>query len=759
MLNSDSTVDKEDTIVMYQCSTQNGNQTCKRTYGYAEISKKYYEIADISKELFKDDISNDKRAKDSDSKEETQTEEFSEEFSEKTTEEFTEKTTEEFTEKTTEGIEEATNNESCSSNSLFGLLFNDFQNRISLCLGGIINVYRIGNVTFKILGETKIVKFIRKEKYGISYYTSDFRSTNANYIFNVIVSDSKISQSDVETINADKWYFGVYSNYDCSDYSCITEVLVGVGSSLSDDVGDISNSYGDKTISFPQSIYDNKNYLLNVKAGNKISSGPFNTALKNLKVPNSSSAGIVVSSIAADNSKGTPALIAFNNFYSKINYCLDDKTNEIISRRTNICINRSLDCSYYYCDSGICEPSSDTCPDLTKSKCDPRNYELQSNCENGYYLVDNGIVKEINGIGYLYYCENRSCSQIDRAGLFKNADTTNNIPFIKCSNKYKSEDNYSNQCVGLPYPGNKETKCSNPGDLINVTKDNNENEVHICLFGSGSKKTVTFTSEDADPILITSGHRLFGLVTNSGNIDLLVLKVDALSIYVVNGSFLITKNSEIATTANQKGKHYICINNYICFYEFRVGYYYNELNSYDPTAVPFIQCDRSECSTIEITKTSCSSSLTNDESIAKEGELFITTQRDSMGNDIVNYNICLDTTVDQPISFNLGNRNNIYNYDYYINSYELLISSNNRNSIFPYNPNKYLIIYISNLDIQLEYRNDLYYLADPYNKIYRKYRMNEENCPSSDSIIEFEILCPYDPDYKDAYSYYKKIIE
>ena len=54
-------------------------------------------------------------------------------------------------------------------------------------------------------------------------------------------------------------------------------------------------------------------------------------------------------------------------------------------------------------------------------------------------------------------------------------------------------------------------------------------------------------------------------------------------------------------------------------------------------------------------------------------------------------------------------------------------------------------------------RYDLYYQANLDNMIYRKYKMEKQSCPASESIIEFELLCPFDSSYNDNYSFYQKI--
>jgi len=777
MMNSGSIVEKEDSLIIYQCNTDKEGQICKRTYGYAEIDSKYYEITDTSKEMFKDEdkglnnaSSNTKRTNiNRDDKDKGSGTSPNGNYNYGNSTEY-DKGSGGSGSGNPEGDNQSNNNptniysETCSDRSKLGLLINHITKGPSFCLN-INSIYKVGDVTIKVVGNLNFVKFFWNTRNRESSFISDFNIYSGSSAANVevLTFSPHVSDPNIKMINIDKWYILVDTSYNCEkENSCISEIQLGVSSNNgnnNDNNNNESSLVNDgMMVTFPRSVYDNKNYLLKINTGNNISTGPFSMVINNIKIPKSFNAGIIVSAIAPDENKKTPALLVFDNFYSKTNYCLDEENYEIISRRMNLCKGYN-NCSYYYCDNGVCEPSTNTCPNVMNEVCDPRSYELQTNCDDGYYLVnENGIVKVIDVTGDLFYCENGFCSQISRSGLYKNTD--NNVPLIKCSNKFTNEDNYTNQCVGLAYPSEKITKCVSPGDLINKVNDKGENEVHICLFSHEKVKTITFTAEDTDPIFTTSENSLFGLRTNSYNVDRLIVKVDSLSIYIVNGNYLINKNDEIATTANQEGKRYICINNYICLFEYTVGYYYNELRFFDPTVVPYIQCDENKCLTIDITKTSCSSSLANDKSVAKEGELFITTQKDENGDNIVNYNICLDTTVDRPISFDLGNSNNIINdYDIHIYSFDLLISSNNKNSIFPYNPNKYLIGYVKNLDVQLEYRYDLYYQADSDNIIYRKYRMNENDCPKIESIIEYEILCPYDPDYNNRYSYYQRIQE
>jgi len=52
----------------------------------------------------------------------------------------------------------------------------------------------------------------------------------------------------------------------------------------------------------------------------------------------------------------------FKFYHKEINYCLNNETSEIISRKTNVCLNKKTQCSpYYYCKEGICKSSKTTC--------------------------------------------------------------------------------------------------------------------------------------------------------------------------------------------------------------------------------------------------------------------------------------------------------------------------------------------------------------------------------------------------------------
>ena len=174
---------------------------------------------------------------------------------------------------------------------------------------------------------------------------------------------------------------------------------------------------------------------------------------------------------------------------------------------------------------------------------------------------------------------------------------------------------------------------------------------------------------------------------------------------IVNGNYLLNKNDEVIINSNELGKLYICYNNYICYLDETIGYYYNQMKNYYSDAYPYIQCtfnSQSQCALIDIYKTRCSVPSDKDGSIAGAGELFITTEKDQTNNDRIVYNICLDTTVKQPISYPLGSTNKNSDYTEYIDSYELLISTSNEDSIFPYKPNKYLIGYVTDKTIKLE---------------------------------------------------------
>jgi len=276
MLNSSSEVKKEDSLVMYQCYTTNDTPSCKKTYGYTEINSEYYEINDTtSQKVLFENGNNDKKK--------------------------------------------------CDNNTLYGLLIDHQQHGASLCLNNINEVYVISGVTFRVVGFTDQIKMTYYHP-GSTSESSTVVTVNNNIVghtaFNVYVTifDPSNTYPNYEFVNVGKYYLCVDPSYPCESETCTTEVLIGISSSMANDDNYKDNDYNsialntEKMITFPSSVYDNKDYLLKYYTGSAISAGPFSTLLSsNVK---SYDTGIVVSSIASNSEKGTPSILAFNNFYT-----------------------------------------------------------------------------------------------------------------------------------------------------------------------------------------------------------------------------------------------------------------------------------------------------------------------------------------------------------------------------------------------------------------------------------------------------------
>jgi len=444
---------------------------------------------------------------------------------------------------------------------------------------------------------------------------------------------------------------------------------------------------GNNTIEFPYSNYNQKKYLVH---NTNIRNGVFYKINKNL----SSESSIVISLIPdRDN---FPSMIAFDPFYSKINYCYDRNDDEIMDRKRNLCKSGS-NCEYYYCDSGICEPSYTSCPGIVNNRCNPRDYDLQKNCEDGYYLTNesNGLlINSTNEYGILYYCEKQRCRKFsNRLGYYVSSDTSNNIKYIKCTNQYymleyeqygkgkstgkkryyinkrqkdSTNDNANNNtgnnensgknnenngktnengnkkyvkfmnkfgCEGIT-ENDIDTTCSKVGQLIRK-----DDKIVICLSNENDEAILSFAEEN-------NGNKEYKLIKNeifnvninstssSIKISNVVVEINEDSIQTADGIYLSNTNGILTSTEGDTGTMYECYGTYCNYNQNIAGYYPNKLfNLQDSTSSPFIQCTQSENGKICKNIKVNKTKCGTGERNAKEGELFITPATEMVYNN------------------------------------------------------------------------------------------------------------------------------
>jgi len=538
------------------------------------------------------------------------------------------------------------------------------------------------------------------------------------------------------------------------------------------------------SIHFPYEEIDKRNYLIR----NNISSGPFRGLIQNNNEVYGAGASIVISSLPSYNNN--PSMITFNAFYSKTNYCYDNVDGELLNRKKNLCKSRS-DCEYYYCNNGICKPSSNSCQNYEDNSCDPTNYETRKNCEDGYYIYNESerkLVTDTEQIGTLYYCSKKYCNKIRKLGYYiNNAENQNSLfKYIKCtkqyyaltyeknynkrenmnerqkyrdhfkrniSNRYSEKDEEFNNnkdntnsyqlvelssivCQGF-YKENLETTCNEKGQLIM-----NNNKVQICL-SNNDENVLSFAENGASPDYeLIDGNILTINVNSTKTITVpdAVVEIRNNSIEMAVGSFLMN-NKKITAEADVIGSFNRCYG-YWCEDTNidNVGYFTNKLyNPKDETSSPYIQCSKGEnghtCKNIKVTKTKCGTG----ENDAKEGELFITSKTEGDENENLyfdgnSYNICLDTTTTNPISLNL-------NYDITSTTYYMI--GNSENNIFSTEKDGYNVINVLQYDIESEYSNNLFRYSDNNYKIVSRENAFDENsiCYVTGQLIEFEGNC------------------
>jgi len=650
-------------------------------------------------------------------------------------------------------------NDLCEGENPITFCLNDSDNKIyginesSLCTPAIPDstyVFLVANdnsikvtSTTSITDATSLVMYqchTNSEETQICLKTSGYTLVNSKYYSIPLEEENQSEEIVVDNLNTECFDYNNYISFYGSIIKRANAIVVCLNNRI---------------LEFPSTKIENKYYYIyNVDPY-------FVTGLfKNINKSKKYLSGLVVQPIYQDEIKGTPTMIAYNRFYNETNVCYNENNGEIINRRIYLCDSNAY-CEYIYCTNGICKKSESTNPRIYEGKCNPNDEDNYQFCDDGYYLLKHDnyynyfLATAIDDVGNLYYCKNHICSSANFVGYFKNADrdNNNNVPLIRCGRFYINTSTVFNGCRAVPNPVADKTECTNYLDLINVTegeKGQQTTVVSVCLSNSGNTNVSPMTSETP----------LFSLVgdnkSNSQNKQVYI--VDNYSFHITDGNFLIDEdNNQIIFERNNKGNLYICEDNN-CRKENYFGFMYNKVYDFYTKTSPYIQCkieNSYKCELIDVTKTSCSS--IENESVAKDGELFKTTETID-NEEITSFNICLDTTVEPAVSMKLENK---YDFDIDILNVIYLMVSTNTQNIFGNKKNKYVNIEVKNKDIRLiQHTQELYKLTDGNYMIYKAYRFqNQDFCVDQNKIVEFVLQCPFCDDYDPNISYYNKITD
>jgi len=243
---------------------------------------------------------------------------------------------------------------------------------------------------------------------------------------------------------------------------------------------------------------------------------------------------------------GTNYMI-YDKFYSSdtnYEYCVD-ASKKIDKRGDNWC--NSEDCSYYKCETGTCTEVSKK---STGTACDPT---APSNCSDGYYLYNAGLVTSNNGSGTLYLCSSggTDCKIVGTGsgqtgtkipvGYLINADSENftTVPFLKCTSL--------GACTAISATTASDCSSNSIGDLIETTAST-VTTYSLCLAASSTGGITLATYDTTGPTLTPIDGKKYFISVANANANVFGDVSDANYIYaginLTSGSITLNESQE-----------------------------------------------------------------------------------------------------------------------------------------------------------------------------------------------------------------------